>query len=111
MLEDLALVAATRRFKGGEEEEEEGGLVSYSTSEYIVSRDVSARRRYGTALLSRRYLLAVARNISARIGRKFLCCAPLNVPPAAFQAGFNRRSFARENASFTVGKTRIVNLL
>lgn len=26
--------------------------VSYSTSEYIVSRDVSALHRYGTALLS-----------------------------------------------------------
>lgn len=32
--------------------------------------------------MERRYYL-VARNVSARIGRKFLCCAPLNVPPAA----------------------------
>lgn len=35
-----------QRKRGGEME------VSYSTSEYIVSRDVSALHRYGTALLS-----------------------------------------------------------
>lgn len=91
------------------ERERVGGLVAYSTSEYIVSHDVSARHKYETALLSRRYLLA--RNISARIGRKFLCCVrSLKCSQAAFQTGFNRRSFARENASFTVGKTTIVNL-
>lgn len=43
---------ATRRFKHRAEREREGEMVSYSTSEYIVSRDVSALHRYGTALLS-----------------------------------------------------------